>query len=126
LNEPPPRIHRRDQARGSGGICECHRIPWLKRPDGCGVALVAGGIFYEHLTPDAIRRDNSIENCAVLSRTCWREKTARYDLPTIAKSNRTRTRTRRHIGAIATPQQVIVGSRASGWKNHMRVGWSRR
>jgi 5-methylcytosine-specific restriction protein A len=107
----------------SAGICECHRIPWLKRPDGCDVALVAGGIFYEHITPDAIRPDNSIENCAVLSRTCWRKKTARFDVPTIAKSNHIRDR---HIGAVATPQQVIVGSRASGWKNHMRGGWSCR
>jgi 5-methylcytosine-specific restriction protein A len=107
----------------SGGICECHLIPWLKRPDGCGVRLVAGAIFYEHVIQDAIRPDNSLDNCAVLTRTCWKEKTARIDLPVIAKSNRVRNR---HIGAVATPQQVIVGSRASGWKNHMRGGWSRR
>jgi hypothetical protein len=60
---------KREAFARSGGICECHRIPWLKRPDGCGVRLVAGGIFYEHVTPDAIRPDNSLENCAVLSRT---------------------------------------------------------
>jgi hypothetical protein len=61
---------KREAFARSGGICECHRIPWLKRPDGCGVRLVAGGIFYEHVAPDAIRPDNSLENCAVLSRTC--------------------------------------------------------
>lgn len=114
---------KRDAFSRSGGICECHRIPWLNRPDGCGVKLVAGGIFYEHLIQDAIRQDNSLSNCAVLSRTCWREKTARIDLPTIAKSNRTRSK---HIGAVATPQQVIVGTKASGWKNFMRGGWARR
>jgi hypothetical protein len=114
---------KRDAFARSDGICECHRIPWLNRPNGCGVALVAGAIFYEHLVQDAIRQDNSLSNCAVLSRTCWKEKTARIDLPTIAKSNRTRAK---HIGTVATPQQVIVGSRASGWKSHMRGGWSRR
>lgn len=107
----------------SGGICECHLIPWLNRPDGCGVKLVAGGIFYEHILPDAIKADASLDNCAVLSRTCWREKTARIDLPTIAKSNRTRSK---HIGAVATPQQVIVGTIASGWRHKLRGGWERR
>ena len=114
---------KRDAFSRSGGVCECHRIHWLKRPDGCGVKLVAGGIRYEHINPDAIRQDNSLDNAAVLCKICWLEKSARYDLPTIAKSNRTRSK---HIGAVATPQQVIVGTIASGWKNHMRGGWSRR
>ena len=107
----------------SRGICECHLIPWLRRPKGCGVRLVAGAIFYEHVIQDAIRPDNSIDNAAVLTRTCWREKTTRVDLPTIAKTKRAYDR---HIGAQATPRDLIVGSRASGWKHHMAGGWSRR
>jgi hypothetical protein len=114
---------KREAFARSGGICECHRIPWLKRPDGCGVRLVAGAIFYEHVIQDAIRSDNSLDNAAVLTRTCWKEKTAQIDLPTIAKGRRTFAK---HIGAVATPQQIIVGSRASGWKHHMAGGWSRR
>lgn len=114
---------KRDAFSRSGGICECHRIPWLNRPDGCGVRLVAGNIFYEHINPDAIRQDNSLDNAAVLCKTCWREKTDHYDRPVIAKSNHVRDR---HIGAVMTPQEVIVGTIASGWKNHMRGGWSRR
>jgi hypothetical protein len=107
----------------STGVCECHLIPWLRRPAGCGVKLVAGGMFFEHITPDAIRPDNSIDNIACLTRTCWREKTARFDLPVIAKSNRVRDR---HFGTRAEPQQVIVGSKASGWKHRMAGGWIRR
>jgi hypothetical protein len=107
----------------SCGICECHRIPWLARPDGCGVNLTAGNIFYEHINPDQIRRDNSLDNAAVLCKTCWREKTDHYDRPTITKSNHVRDR---HIGAVVAPREVIVGTIASGWKNHMRGGWSRR
>lgn len=85
---------KREAFRRSGSICECHMIPWLRRPDGCGVKLVAGAIFYEHIIPDAIRPDNSVENCATLTKTCWREKTANYDLPMIAKSNRNQDRAR--------------------------------
>ena len=114
---------KREAFARSAGICECHRIPWLNRPDGCGLKLVAGAIFYEHVIQDAIRHDNALSNCAVLSRTCWKEKTARVDLPTIAKSRRTFAK---HIGAVVAPQQVIMGTIASGWKNHMRGGWSRR
>jgi hypothetical protein len=114
---------KRDAFARSGRVCECHLIPWLRRPDGCGVTLTAGNIFYEHVNPDHIRQDNSLDNCAVLTKTCWSEKTPRYDLPVIAKSRRTFAK---HIGAVVAPQQVIVGTIASGWKKHMRGGWSRR
>ena len=77
----------------SGGICECHRVPMLKRPNGCGQKLGEGNIFYEHIVPDNIRPDNSIDNCAALCKTCWREKTD-SDRPTIAKSNHVRDRAR--------------------------------
>lgn len=74
----------------SDGECECHRVPDLKRPFGCGVRLnINSGIYYEHIIQDAIKSDNSINNCAVLCRTCWREKTS-IDIPTIARSNRIR------------------------------------
>ena len=114
---------KREAFARSGGICECHRIPWLNRPDGCGARLTAGNTFYEHINPDQIRQDNSLDNAAVLCKTCWREKTDTFDLPTIAKSNRVRDR---HIGAVASPQQVIVGTVASGWRHKMAGGWERR
>src|SRR5713226_8649036 len=79
---------KRDAFKRSGGICECHRIPWLKRPNGCDVKLVAGAIFYEHVKTDFHSGDSSLENCAVLTRTCWREKTSEHDLPSIAKTKR--------------------------------------
>ncbi len=72
----------------SGGICECHLVPMLKRPKGCGAKLTDGNVRYEHIIPDNFRPDNSLSNCAALSKTCWREKTSTYDLPTIAKAKR--------------------------------------
>jgi hypothetical protein len=79
---------KRDAYSRSGGICECHRIPWLERPKGCGVKLVTGAIFYEHIICDFHCSDNSLSNAAVLCRTCWKEKTARFDIPSIAKTKR--------------------------------------
>lgn len=85
---------KRDAWERSGGVCECHRVPMLKRPAGCGMKLGEGNTFYEHITPDAFSSDNSLGNCAVLTKTCWREKTREFDRPTIDKSNRQRDRAR--------------------------------
>jgi hypothetical protein len=79
-------------------ICECHRVPQLMvildhKP--CGVALVTGHIRFEHIICDEIREDVSLDNCAVLTTTCWRLKTDRYDLPVIAKVKR---QADRHVG----------------------------
>jgi len=85
---------KREAYERSGGVCECHLVPMLKRRKGCGQRLVDGRIRYEHILPDAIAQDNSLDNCAVLSMGCWREKTDTYDRPTIAKANHTRDRAR--------------------------------
>lgn len=77
----------------SAGVCECHLIPHVfDKP--CGQPLTDGRIRYEHIICDAMDPDNSLENCAVLTVACWRYKTDKYDLPTIAKSNRQRDRSR--------------------------------
>lgn len=104
----------------SRGICECHRIPALKRPDGCGVALRAGHINYEHVDQDALGGSNELSNCAVLARNCWREKTDTIDLPLIAKNNRQRDLVR---DIRSTPWRPITGSKASGIK--LRIGGGR-
>lgn len=108
----------------SRGVCECARIPFLRRPNGCGIVLGAGNVFYEHVIPDNIRPDNSLDNCAVLCRTCWREKTAKYDRPTIAKSNHSRDRNR-GIKPVSRCNP-LAGTVASGWKKSFNGGWERR
>lgn len=75
----------------SNGICECHLVPQLmdilhQKP--CGGRLGAGDTFYEHIIPKEFSGDNSLDNCAVLTRTCWRLKTDIYDLPAIAEAKR--------------------------------------
>ena len=78
---------QREALARSNGICECHRIPYVfKHP--CGLPLGAGNTFFEHIVCDELRKDNSLENCAVLTKTCWRMKTDTYDKPVIAKAHR--------------------------------------
>lgn len=110
---------KRDAFDRSGGICECHRIPWLRRPNGCAVKLVTGAIFYEHINTDFHSSDNSLNNCAVLTRTCWREKTSQHDLPSIAKTKRVRDLMR---GIRQDFNRPLPGTHRSGIKLPMAGG----
>lgn len=96
----------------SAGICECHRISHVFSTP-CGQKLTDGRIRYEHIICDAMDPDNSLENCAVLTVACWRYKTDKYDLPTIAKSNRQRDRGH---GIGRAGKRKILGSKGTGWR----------
>lgn len=101
----------------SGGVCECRRLADAGVPgfsaQGCGRPLGAGNTFYEHIDPDAISARNDLDNCAVLSKTCWRLKTASYDLPIIARTARRRDR---NDGIKAEHSRPLAGTRRSGIK----------
>lgn len=108
-------IKRQAYAR-SGGICECHLIPHVFSV-ACGRPLGEGNIFYEHIICDGIGGDNSLSNCAVLTKTCWKIKTHRYDQKTVAKSKRVSDLARniRH-----TQFRPMPGTKASGIKKPLR------
>jgi len=89
----------------SNDICECHLIPHVF-PQPCGCRLVDGQIFYEHADPDRISGRNDLENCAVLTKTCWRIKTAVYDQRIIA-----RVRKREDAARAIRNAPVIPGNR---------------
>lgn len=64
----------------AGGICECHRLAEYSIPgfkaDGCGQKLgPVGNIYYEHIILDRGGGKPILDNCAVLTKTCWRMKT---------------------------------------------------
>lgn len=67
----------------SGGCCEG------QLPDGslCRLPLQRGRITYDHIIPDFISNDNSLENCQVLGWCCDKIKTPR-DQADIAKVKR--------------------------------------
>lgn len=73
----------------SGGICECHLVPSLPTfRIGCGQLLGPANTFFEHVDPDGAGGAPTLENCAVLTKTCWRLKTDSYDRPLVAKTIR--------------------------------------
>src|SRR5258708_35701706 len=77
---------KRAAHKRSGGICECHRVECLNRPQGCGDKLGEGNTLYEHIEPDAMHPDNSLANCAVLVLACWRGKTRLIPQPAHANT----------------------------------------
>ena len=86
------RLTKRQAWERAKGFCECYRL-FDAGIDGfsamgCGLRLGTGNTFYEHVHPDRAGGRNDLENCAVLSKTCWRIKTDTHDLPKAAKVRR--------------------------------------
>lgn len=113
---------KREAFTRSQGICECQRIPNWPYPV-CGRPLTQGNTRYEHIDPDEISGRNDLDNCACLTKTCWRLKTDTYDRPVIAKSNRVRDRAR---GIKRENHPALPGTLRSGWKRRMNGDVVRR
>lgn len=62
-----------------------------------------GNTFYEHIICDGIDGEPTLENCAVLTRTCWHLKTNSYDKPIVAKARRVGDRHRNIKPYVARP-----------------------
>jgi 5-methylcytosine-specific restriction endonuclease McrA len=64
----------------AGGRCEnCRNI-------------IRYGAQYDHRVPDAVGGEPTIDNCQVLCKTCHGAKTAKQDIPAIAKTKRIRNK----------------------------------
>jgi 5-methylcytosine-specific restriction protein A len=61
----------------AGGHCEDCRAP-----------LQVGRFAYDHIIPDGLGGEPTLENCMVLCRPCHGAKTAGADVPKIAKAKR--------------------------------------
>lgn len=73
--------------------------------ENCTRELRTGDVHFDHRIPDALGGEPTLENCAVLCRSCHGAKTTKDDVPAIAKSKRVR---RRHIG-IKKPRSIRGG-----------------
>ena len=73
----------------------------------CTARLFPGNLEYDHEIPDAMGGEPTLANCVCVCRACHRAKTSTQDIPTIAKSNRVRSK---HIGGKRR-------SRFRGWRN---------
>lgn len=79
----------------------------------CGYEFQPGDrVEFDHIVPDAMRKNNSIENCQVLCIDCHKAKTKR-DVTAIAKAKRVE---KKHNGTFRQTKRVVPGSRASKWK----------
>ena len=105
---------KREAYARSGGICECHLIPHVF-PQPCGRPVGEGNTWFEHIDPDRISGRNDLSNCAVLTKTCGRIKSATYDAQVIARVRRREDRSRG-----IRPAPTLPGSRRDPFKIKLR------
>ena len=54
----------------------------------CTAKLFPGNVEYDHVNPDALGGEPTLDNCLVVCRACHAKKTAKEDMPRIAKMRR--------------------------------------
>jgi 5-methylcytosine-specific restriction endonuclease McrA len=79
---------RRDAFARCNGQCE--GTPYGS--ERCPVKLTIGKYHYDHVIPDGLGGDPTLENCAVLCTACHKDKTTTKDVPAIAKTKRIQDR----------------------------------
>lgn len=89
----------------------------------CGIELRSGNIIYEHVDPDGLGGEPTIENCKVHCRNCAKTKTVTEDNPRMAKADRV---LKKAFGLKARVSRPMPGSRASGLKKKMNGTVERR
>lgn len=89
----------------AGGCCE--------NPD-CGAKLKVGEGEGDHILPDALGGETTLENLQILCRICHKDKT-KQDVSQIRKADRQRDK---FTGAKKT-RNPLPGSKSSRWKRKM-------
>lgn len=76
----------------------------------CHVSIKHRPFHYDHDLPDDLGGEPTLENCRVLCVTCHKEKTAKVDMPRIAKGRRIREKRMR----IKKPRKITRWRRFDG------------
>lgn len=85
--------------------CKNGSMPGTPQCENCGNVLKSGNIEYEHLDPDGLGGEPTLENCGVwCKRPCSASKTFGEDNPRMAKADRV---LRKNYGLQAAPRQKI-------------------
>ncbi len=85
--------------------------------ENCGTELNARiGTIFEHIVPDGLGGEPTLENCGVWCFTCADIKTVSEDNPRMAKADRV---ARAHFGIKVSKGPPMPGSKKSGWKRKM-------
>lgn len=74
--------------------------------------LLVGRAEYDHIKPDGLGGEPTLENCKVLCAKCHSRKTHQQDRPIMIKADRQKKKT----AGINRAKAVIPGSKASRWK----------
>lgn len=108
---------KRDGLKRANGTCECARLKGIADFDGegCGQPLGPANTFFEHIICDGLRKDNTLENLAVLTKTCWVRKT-KWDLTTVSTAKR---KADRDYGIKTRRGPPMPGTKASGIRKRM-------
>lgn len=69
-------------------FARCCKPDGIPKCETCTNMLRAGAIVYEHVIPDGLGGEPTLENCKVHCKNCATEKTAREDNPRMAKADR--------------------------------------
>jgi len=105
--------------------CKPDGIPKCEAP-GCGKVIRAGHLIFEHVQPDGLGGEPTLENCKCYCDVCATRKTFDEDNPRMAKADRVLKAT----FGMKRKSRPIPGSKASGFKRKMsgvvvRRGFSR-
>lgn len=89
--------------------------------EGCG-NLLRGTLIYEHVQPDGLGGEPTLENCKVHCKTCADVKTFTEDNPRMQKADRV---LKKNFG-LKPKGRPMPGSRASGLRKRMNGQVERR
>ena len=92
----------------SGGLCEGFK----ENGERCGLPLQPGRMTYDHINPDWMGGEPTLENCQLLGWCCDKPKTA-GDQKVIAKVKRV---ARRHNSIKSRASRPLPGGRESEFK----------
>jgi 5-methylcytosine-specific restriction endonuclease McrA len=100
---------KRDAFMRANGQCEGE--PYGER---CPVKLTLGKYHYDHVIPDGLGGEPTLDNCAVLCVACHKDKTTTRDVPAIAKTKRIQDRQR----GIRQPRKITRWRKFDGTPVH--------
>src|SRR5579863_1364228 len=98
-------------------FARCCKPDGIPKCENCGNTLRAGNVEYEHLDPDGLGGEPTLDNCGVWCRVpCSSNKTRTEDVPRMAKADRVLKKT----FGLKPKGRPMPGSRSSNIK--MKIG----
>jgi hypothetical protein len=104
-------------------FARCCKPDGIPKCENCGNVLRSGNVEYEHLDPDGLGGEPTLENCGVWCRIpCSRTKTFSQDNPRMQKADRV---LKASFG-LKPKGRPMPGSKASGIRKRMNGNVERR